>query len=293
MPKATGRTLAARGAQDARTMDRLTNAFATELQQVMRLLGGQARRLADRLRTSVRGRLVADRANLARVVRLRADLAAALDRSGYARLVTAVMDAPLDRLAARVLQGDRLAGLAAQMTPVDIDALAALKTADVRKLLGVGAEAVETTWRVLLDGVLGARPLSDLVDDLAGVLDLSVRQARTVYDTAVSTYPRAVAALNATGADDELWLYVGPVDSVTREFCLAHVGKVYTRAEIDELDNETKSLPDPFLNCGGWNCRHRWQRVSGLDDEMRALVGTNERAGWVQEQLDALDTEAA
>ena len=292
MSSSPTRRLAARAAQDARTMDTMSAAFARELQQVTRLLSGQARRLADRLRTTARGRLVADRANLARVIRLRTDLAAALDRAGYRQLVAEALDAPLDRLAARVLAGDRLAQAAGKMTAVDVQALAALKAADVRKLLGVGAEAVETVWRVLLDGVLGARDLGSLVDDLADVLDLSVRQARTIYDTAMSVYPRAVAALNSDGTPDELWLYVGPVDSVTREFCLKHVGKVYTREAIDDLDNETKGLPDAFLHAGGYNCRHRWQRVSGLDDETRALAGTNERVDWVQEGFDRLEDAA-
>lgn len=273
-------------------MDRLSAAFARELQQAVGLLSGQARRLVARLRTSSRGRLIADRANLARVLRLRADLAAALDRTGYRRLVTAVMDAPLDRLAARVIEGDRLAGAAAQLTAVDVDALAALKTVDVRRLLNVGAESVERVWRVMLDGVLGARDLQSLIDDLADTLDLSLGQARTVYDTAMSTYPRAVAALNSEGTPDELWLYVGPVDSVTREFCLEHVGKVYRRDEIDDLDNGSKTLPDVFLHCGSYNCRHRWQRVSNLDYEMRELAGSGERAAYVQEQLDTLEEAA-
>jgi hypothetical protein len=61
-----------------------------------------------------------------------------------------------------------------------------------------------------------------------------------------------------------LFVYDGPsaADPKIRPFCAALMsqaerGKVWTRAEINELDNGM--LPNVFVTCGGFNCRHQWR----------------------------------
>ena len=108
----------------------------------------------------------------------------------------------------------------------------------------------------------------DLVDDISDFLDVSAKRARTIYDTAVSTYSRQVGQIGTTGEPDELFQYVGPDDKATREFCAELIGQVLTREEIEELDNG--QLPDVMLTGGGYNCRHQFRRVSALDTELLA-----------------------
>tara|TARA_R110000850_G_scaffold273813_1_gene410655 strand:+ start:41 stop:790 length:750 start_codon:yes stop_codon:yes gene_type:complete len=58
--------------------------------------------------------------------------------------------------------------------------------------------------------------------------------------------------------------YYGPDDSVTREFCSKHVGKVYTKEEIIAEWSGSwagKISGDPFVVRGGYNCRHRFRGV--------------------------------
>ena len=141
-----------------------------------------------------------------------------------------------------------------------------------------------TIWRTTVDGVLGLRPTVELVQDIADLLDISTKRARTVYDTAVSTFSRQVAQVGTTGEPSEPFIYVGPVDGKVREFCLDHVGKVYSRARIDDMDNG--QLPNVFLTGGGYNCRHQWRRVSRLDTELLALVDTGEVEPGVKRRLD-------
>ncbi len=52
-----------------------------------------------------------------------------------------------------------------------------------------------------------------------------------------------------------LFQYVGPQNNI-REFCAAHLGRIYTAEEILRMDNG-QGLPVQYY-CGGWNCRHRW-----------------------------------
>lgn len=279
--------LMAQGERDAALMDSLTASFARELTQVLKQLNAQIGGLVRELQTR-KDRVIASRANLARAVRAQQEIRQAITDAGFARVMQSAVDEPLDRLAKQVLDGDAIANAATRLTAVDIDALVALKRVRLAQLLGLGNDLEAALWRTVLDGVLGARPVRDLVVDLAEVADISDRQARVLYDTAVSTYSRATALLTSDGRPEELFLYVGPADSKTREFCLSHVGKVRTRAEIDALDNGIKGYGNTLLTGGGPNCRHQWRRVSALDDELRALAGTEQRVDYVGAKVEAL-----
>ncbi len=250
-------------AQDAALIDALTESFAEELVEVVTLLTARIRTLMRRLETGQDGRIAATMLNLQQALRLRSDLLTVLREAGYGSLVLRAVDEPLDRLAAQILRG---------MNPIaafDVDALVALKEIRLAELLQVGEDIAVRLWRTVVDGVVGARPVLDLIEDVADMLDISTRQARTVYDTAVSTYSRQVGQLGSTGEADELFYYVGPNDDKTREFCQERIGKVFTRAEIEVMDNG--QLPDVMLTGGGYNCRHQFKRVSPLDQELLDL----------------------
>jgi hypothetical protein len=57
---------------------------------------------------------------------------------------------------------------------------------------------------------------------------------------------------------EQRYRYSGPLDSRNRPFCrqLENADKAYSRAQIAAMDNGM--LPNVFLSCGGWNCRHVW-----------------------------------
>ena len=257
--------------RDARLVDALTDDFARELGIVLDLLKTRIRFLVRRLQ-SQNGRVIATQNNLALALRLRSDLLAALEQAGYSQLALAAVDEPLDRLALSVLGGaaDRVA-----LGAYDVDALAAMKEIRLAQLLLVGEDIAVQLWRVTLDGVLGTRPVLDLVDDIADALDISERQARTLYDTMTSTFSRQVGQIGTTGEPDEAFLYVGPDDDKTREFCKERVDQVFSRKAIEEMDNG--QMPNPMLTGGGYNCRHQFRRVSRLDRELLALMDTGIR----------------
>jgi hypothetical protein len=162
---------------------------------------------------------------------------------------------------------------AVRLGAYDLDALVAMKEIRFAQILRVGEDIAANLWRVTLDGVLGARPVVDLVDDIADLLDTSHKQARTLYDTMVSTYSRQVGQIGTTGEPDEAFLYVGPDDIKTRDFCAERVDRVYSREAIEAMDNG--QLPDVMLTAGGYNCRHQFRRVSALDSELLDLMDTD------------------
>jgi len=68
-------------------------------------------------------------------------------------------------------------------------------------------------------------------------------------------------------------IYQGTVIDTTRDFCASRVGNIYTREEIEGW--KTKDEPyfppnyDPFIDMGGYNCRHWWDWISDeLAEEM-------------------------
>lgn len=240
---------------EQRLIDEAADGFDRELSRVLRQTTRRIRTLLRQLETRD-GRLVASQAALGRALRLRVELLAILESSGYDGLVEAAFDAPLDRLTASALRGRSLTARAARLTAIDVDILSAWQTIRTADLLELGDDFVTVVWRSTVDGLLANRTPDALVDELAALGEVTERQARTLYDTAVSTYGRQVDQLGVDPQADDRFLYVGPDDSATREFCRRHVGEVRTRAELDDLSNG--QLPNTLLTAGGWNCRHKW-----------------------------------
>jgi hypothetical protein len=61
------------------------------------------------------------------------------------------------------------------------------------------------------------------------------------------------------------YVYYGTVIRDSRDFCVEHVNKVFTEEEARQLwqsEWQGKSGSDPFLDRGGYNCRHHWQPTS-------------------------------
>ena len=61
------------------------------------------------------------------------------------------------------------------------------------------------------------------------------------------------------------YIYYGTIIRDSRDFCVEHVNKIFTEEEARELwqrDWQGKSGSDPFLDRGGYNCRHHWQPVN-------------------------------
>jgi hypothetical protein len=120
--------------------------------------------------------------------------------------------------------------------------------------------------KVLVSGVVLGCPAKRVVSVLAAHIPLSADEATTVattlYQTAIGIAGQAAEGVH--GLPTDAFLYFGPVDNWIRPFCLEHVGKVYTRRSIEQMDNG--ELPQPFLTRGGWDCRHKWIGISQVSD---------------------------
>lgn len=95
-------------------------------------------------------------------------------------------------------------------------------------------------------------------------------QLRTEINTSVGIFNKTLTTSRAKESGFELFLYVGPDDSVTRDFCQQVLGgtidglnkgvPIYTLDEIGSMDNG--QISDTLISAGGYNCRHEFIPVS-------------------------------
>ena len=62
-------------------------------------------------------------------------------------------------------------------------------------------------------------------------------------------------------------VYSGTLEEDSRDWCIKHVNKVLSRAEIDSWKNKTwkgknEINYDPYTDAGGFRCRHHWSFIS-------------------------------
>lgn len=237
-------------AQLAQQADRASAAFARSLSRVWR---EAERRLGTLIRSAQDGPTATIRG--VQAAALRSQLRTVLRDAGYDALAETATAAPLDRLSSLLLSSR--SDLAELVARPRLEALQALHRLD---LLDEGDALSRNLWDSVARGLFARVDTEDLLAELAWRFDRADAQIATLYDTAVSIYTRQVELLDAGDSPDTRYLYSGPDDEKTREFCQQHVGQTYTRAEIDALDNG--QIGPVILTGGGYNCRHVWMEVS-------------------------------
>lgn len=264
--------LAALDARLDRAIDTLGADLEADLIAVMRQLRRRILQLVDLLQTQ-QGRVQSTVVNLRIAQQAEAQLIQALQQAGYQRVVTSALNR-LPELATFALAPLAKTG-AGTLTAIDVNTLTAFRSLKLAEFLKVGQDVARTIRSTLLKAVMGTQDKAELILELSEVLDLTVPQARTLYETALSEFVRTITAVKSSGESEELFLYSGPIDLRLRPFCLERVGKVFTRAEIDAMDNG--QLPNTFLTMGGWNCRHVPRPVSVLSG-LADVAGTGQHA---------------
>ena len=278
MPDQTDHLLSAAD-RTAHLAETISLRFARELAKVWREAERQLRPLID----AVAGGSPSAVVRLAQAQQARAELQTILRKAGYADLVDAGTSKPFNDIAAQVLSRRKLAAGAAKLAEGIPIRLQALQFIHAQDLLEEGQGISRALAQAVTRGIISGRPSKVIFGDAVGELEYGESQIQTLYDTTVSIYGREVEAIQAGNDPDTRFLYSGPVDKKTRDFCMDHVGKVYTRAEIDALDNG--QLDNVFLTGGGYNCRHVWMELSAAS-ELWDLKG---RIPEVQRQVGAAE----
>ncbi len=268
------RALIARAHAIARTGEHLSAIFAAELAEIWMKA---ERALAHAIHEAAGGDPNATVSAL-RALTLQSKVRTILEQAGFDALIPAIVQTTASAFVALQVDPAKVVSAGAQT----LDALQAIQAAD---LLAQGDIAATDLWRALVRQVLTTQPTREIVKNLADALDRSKANVQTLFDTQNAIFARQVEALATQDLpESQAYLYLGPLDSVTRDFCIELVGTVLTRSEIDKLDNG--QLPDVFLTGGGYNCRHSWLAVESR--ELRELTNTGTRVESIQQNAERL-----
>lgn len=160
---------------------------------------------------------------------------------------------------------ESLAGPTRQM----VRALTGRAVEQVASIMGKGASMME---EYLAAAMIGGVRRSDLLLMIQDTMAITVQQVQTAAATAIHALHRQVTVAHAQDAGVTEFAYVGPADSVTREWCSHWVGRRATAEEYEataaQWERERQPVPVMVFG-GGWNCRHRFVPVVGAQARER------------------------
>jgi hypothetical protein len=148
-------------------------------------------------------------------------------------------------------------------TATDLKLFSSFQMNAVSSMTAIAEGAAATAMQQALFSIGGLK-FSDLIESLASKIDASLPRVRTIAETAMTTYYRTLTDQVFQKIErglpeiEQRYRYSGPEDARTRPFCdrLLRADSAYSRAQIGEMDNH--QLPNVYLSCGGFNCRHVW-----------------------------------
>jgi hypothetical protein len=193
---------------------------------------------------------------LAELAYLETQIASQLSRLGYEDLARRFTNAYTQSEAAADKQLAVLGIDFERLTPLDQDALAALRQIDFLRFVRAGASTSATLAEGIVLNALGGLPRAKLIERLQAQMGEFKGLAVTYADTGLVSYDRRVHWSKLSQVV-ETWQYTGPLDLKTRPFCVKHWNKVYTQEQIAKMDNGSVLEPVSIF-CGGFSCRHVW-----------------------------------
>lgn len=142
-----------------------------------------------------------------------------------------------------------------------------------------GAEAANKVFSGLMSYVVTGNQgmLSAFIDNMSD--EKFARYGQLIVHNHLNAFYRQTNALRAVKSGVTRWRYSGPAPQ--RPFCSAIYGKIFTRAEINAMDNGQTG--DVMTTCGGYNCKHRWVPVAA---SIGQDIGQSDEE--IQKKLDAI-----
>lgn len=134
-------------------------------------------------------------------------------------------------------------------------------------------DSLSTTTKALLsvsiiDHVVNGGSKNDLINSIRNILtgtDAGGRpmssHASTLSQDSLMEYYANANLIAAEDAGFKKFKYAGSLIKDTRDWCIDHLDKKFTKEEIAEFDNDRwagKKSGSTMIHRGGYNCRHYW-----------------------------------
>ena len=142
--------------------------------------------------------------------------------------------------------------------PIGESTLQALLTQSEQYLSGQIAAMGSTLKQEVINGIINNRTVNEIMD-VIGTKGYGEVGMRRILNDGLNNYSRAVSRMMMEEAPDETkYIYIGPADEKTRDFCLSAIqAGAITKDQIESM-GWTSSLTEG----GGINCRHGWEPMS-------------------------------
>lgn len=202
------------------------------------------------------------RSNLRQIQFLSGELRKQLNDLGYDKLAQEIVTGYDDSVAYALNAADfAVVGPQPMLSPLMPGIVEAAKTLDLQAYEAIGNEAIRTLSKQLTLDVTVGVSRSRMLAAVDKVMDKTfISNANLYVDTSVRQLDRTVTMGTWKEAGIDEFKYFGPKDKKNRDFCSEHIGKTYTLAEIEKMDNG-QGLP-VLVYMGGWRCRHTWSPVA-------------------------------
>jgi hypothetical protein len=192
----------------------------------------------------------------------RENISKILKDSGYYKAVEGVMSS-YAQVPKMISQQYKLFDYKLNFNPVEKNYIKGLFDIAGKDYFNLGEKTASNITKAIYSASIGERSFTDYVDIISDSIESAdlKKYAYTFANTSMQMFYRDVSHVSAEKTGWDNYIYAGPEDGKTRQFCesLLRDDKTYSREEIDAMDNG--QLPDVFATGGGYNCRHNWYAV--------------------------------
>ena len=161
-------------------------------------------------------------------------------------------------------------GVPAVFVQEDADLLLAMMQNVRSEIAGLSLQTQASVTESIYTGAVTGMSKMDMVANIKQLVlgqtdkrgNPMLMHAQTILRTGYMEVDSVVQRKKAGEAGIETFKYVGATVRDSRPWCVEHVGKVFTLAEIKEWESAQwagKKQGDPFVVRGGWNCTHHFR----------------------------------
>lgn len=241
-------------------IDRVTDTYALKLKKV-------ADDLARRMNVLL-GRVSAGEAvnagSLTDAALARAQVTKLLVDSGFYRVTGDLLSSGFqDILDTNLEIYNRYYGAGLRFEDVSGARIEAIRSMQSQVFQDLAGEQATNLQRILTNLSFGTSSIESASGALANVLDDLSSYAETIVRTSVHAFERESNLEMATAAGIEMYVYIGPDDKLTREFCQKWLGVVQPIEDWQNIINEDDPMGPITVYGGGHNCRHELVPYTG------------------------------
>ena len=164
-------------------------------------------------------------------------------------------------------------GIGADLEFRDFSLVKTFQNVDLAGMMANGRNIDAAIKRELVNAISLQQNYQITVDNLTEAflgagdkLGQAANYADSVMRTSLFGLTRSIDKQTYDSIGETEFVYVGPLDKRTREFCRARIGKIFDTEQIEKFGSQNGSGLPGFFSPGGFRCRHDMIGSKALQD---------------------------